>query len=250
MRLKLLCCEIFCREVSHLIAEAENTIDVEFLPKGLHDLGSERMVARLQERIDAVPAGVHEAILLGYALCNNGVVGLRPREAPLVIPRGHDCLTVFMGSRQAYAEYHKAHPGAYYRTTGWYEREDSSTVGEETVQQKLGLGFQYDELVAKFGEDNARYIMETMGDMTANYDRVTYVHMGLPCEAPFRQRAQREAEGKGWTHDEVEGSLTLLRRLLEGDWDDDFLIVRSGQVIVASHDELVVRAASLECETP
>lgn len=242
MRLKLLCCEIFCREASQLVAESPNTIDVEYLPKGLHDLGSDRMVARLQERIDAVPEGVHQAILLGYALCNNGIVGLRARQAPLVVPRGHDCIALFMGDRRKYQEYFKAHPGTYYRTTGWYEREDASTVGEATVPQRLGLDFKYLELVEKFGEDNAKYIMETMGDMTANYSRVGYICVGLACEEAFRQRAMKEAEETGWTYDEIRGSLDLLRNLIDGAWNDDFLVVEPGQMIAASHDDGVVRA--------
>ena len=245
MRLKLLACEIFCREVCQLVADSEHTVDVEFLPKGLHDLGAERMVARLQERIDAVPEGVHEAIVLGYALCNNGIVGLQPRHCQLIIPRAHDCITLFMGDRQRYADYHKANPGAYYRTTGWYEREDSSTAGEDTVQQKLGLAFNYQELVEKFGEGNAKYIMETMGDFTANYDRVAYIHMGLPCEGPYRQRAQEEAEEKGWVYDEVEGTMDLLRKMVEGPWDDDFLVVQPGQSLAASHDEAVLRVVDV-----
>jgi len=245
MRLKLLCCEIFCREVCQLVAESPNTIDVEFLPKGLHDLGSERMVARLQERIDAVPAGVHEAVLLGYALCNNGIVGLRARAARLVIPRGHDCIAVFLGDRRKYLDYFNAHPGTYYRTTGWCEREDASTVGEATVQQKLGLNFRYQELVEKFGEDNANYIMATMGDFTANYNRVAYISMGLACEEPFRRRAVKEAEDKGWTYDEIEGSMELLRKLIDGTWDEDFLLVEPGHTVAASHDEGVIRAAAV-----
>lgn len=56
MRFKLICCEIYFREICHLVAASVNTIDLEFTPKGLHDLGSEKMVARLQACVDAVPA--------------------------------------------------------------------------------------------------------------------------------------------------------------------------------------------------
>ena len=58
---------------------------------------------------------------------------------PLVIPRAHDCIALFMGSRQRYREYFDAHPGTYYRTSGWIERDDATSAGEETVSQRLGL---------------------------------------------------------------------------------------------------------------
>ena len=34
MRLRILCCEVFYREVCRLIADSPNTSDVEFLPRG------------------------------------------------------------------------------------------------------------------------------------------------------------------------------------------------------------------------
>ncbi len=76
MRLKLICCEIFFREACALLAESRNTCDVDFLPKGLHDLGADRMLPRLQEVVDAVDPERYKAILLGYALCNNGLAAL------------------------------------------------------------------------------------------------------------------------------------------------------------------------------
>ena len=54
MKPALLCCEVFFREVCLLAANSPHTIDVAFMPKGLHDLGVERMAPRLQEQIDAI----------------------------------------------------------------------------------------------------------------------------------------------------------------------------------------------------
>ena len=39
-----------------------------------------------------------EAIVLAYGLCGRGTAGLRPLRHKLVIPRAHDCITVFMGN--------------------------------------------------------------------------------------------------------------------------------------------------------
>ena len=248
MRLKLLACEIFFREVCHVAAGSPHVIDVEFLPKGLHDLGVDRMRPRLQERIDAGTGPEHDAVLLAYGLCNNGVVGLTAGTQPLIIPRSHDCIGIFMADRRFYTEYFNSHPGTYYRTTGWYERNDTSSAGEETVPQKLGLFLEYEKLVEQYGEDNARYIMETMGDATAHYDHIAFISVGLPCEEPFRERAEREAGERGWSYERIEGSMELLRKLLCAEWDDNFLVVEPGQAIEASHDEGVVRPAC--CDRP
>jgi hypothetical protein len=242
MRLKVLCCEVFFREVCLLSANSPHTIDVAFLPKGLHDLGVERMVPRLQDPIDACVGEGYDAIVLVYGLCNNGIVGLQARDTRLVFARAHDCITLFMGDRRRYLDYFGRHPGTYYRTTGWLEHADSTGAGEETVSQKLGLAMRYEELVRKYGEDNAQYIQATLGDWKQNYDRLTYIHMGLECEGPFREMARREAEERGWTFDEVEGSMALLRKAIHGQWDEHFLVVEPGQRVVATHDVGIIAA--------
>ena len=248
MRLKLICCEIYFREVCSVVAESVNTVDFDFMPKGLHDLETDTMLGRLQERVDLVSDNGYDAVLMGYALCNNGVVGLKARRAPLVIPRAHDCISVFMGSRIRYKEYFDAHPGAYYRTTGWSERSDSTGADDTTVPQRLGLFQSHDELVKQYGEENARYIMEVMGDPTAHYDRITFINVGLACEEQFRLRAMEEAKEKGWIFDEVAGTLDLIRRFVDGQWDDDFLVVRPGQAVAASHDDGIIKAVA--CDAP
>ena len=52
MRLKLVSCEVLHREMCAVIARSPNEVDVEFMPKGLHDLGCSSMRKRIQEAID------------------------------------------------------------------------------------------------------------------------------------------------------------------------------------------------------
>lgn len=241
MLIKLLCCEVLYREACSQIASGPHTCDVEFVPKGLHDLDTDKMVARLQEQIDAAGGGGYDAILLGYGLCNNGVVGLVARGTQLVLPRAHDCITILLGSREKYKDYASAHPGTYYRTVGWFERESAEGANETTMTQRLGLFQSYDALVEQYGEDNAKYVMEMMGDSTANYDRVTFIEMGLECEGVFREKAKAEAEEKGWAFDELTGSMLILRKLIHGEWDDDFLVLQPGETIAPSYDDGVVK---------
>ncbi len=247
MRYKLIACEIAAREFYRLAAECRHTVDVEALPKGLHDLETEDMTARVQEAIDAVdPAVGYDAILLGYARCNDGLVGVEARDVPLVIPKAHDCITFFFGTRAAYAAYHDAHPGTYFMTTGWCERDgfseglDRPGSAGQGVMSKLGLDMSWEQLVEAYGQENAAYVAETLGDWTRNYSRMLYLSMGCCDETGFIDASRSLAEEKGWSFAVREGDLTLLRRLLGGQWDEDFLVVPPGGRIVARNDEQVL----------
>ena len=167
-RFKFIGCEIIYREACYLAATGPNEVDVEFLLKGLHDLQRADMVAKIQSAVDAVdPARGHEAVLLGYGRCNDGLAGLTARHVPLVIPRAHDCVTFLFGSRRAYREYHEAAPGTYFMSTGWTERNRADTgdyrqpaYGTQGVMGRLGLAEPYEEMVAKYGKDNADFMEE------------------------------------------------------------------------------------------
>jgi len=247
-RVKFISCEIIFREACKLAAASPLRVDVEFHPKGLHDLVTTDMRARLQGAIDAADAdGRYRAVLLGYARCNDGVVGLTARSTPLVIPKAHDCITLFFGSRAGYQGYFDAHPGTYFHTTGWRERNDSPAPGaaEGGVMSQLGLSMTHEQLVAKYGQDNADYVREMMGDWTTNYSRLCYIEMGVIDERAHIAASRTEAERKGWAFDCRDGDWSLLERLFSGDWDEDFVIVPPGHAIVPRND-----AEVLGCEGP
>ena len=62
MRFKLIGCEVLYRELCDAVARAPHVIDVEFLPKGLHDRGGAGMRTELQRRIDAVDGAAYSAV--------------------------------------------------------------------------------------------------------------------------------------------------------------------------------------------
>ncbi len=247
-RYKFIGCEILYREACLLASRSDRRVDVEFLCKGLHDLETGEMVRRIQQAIDAVDPGEgYQAVLLGYARCNDGLVGVRARDLPLVVPRAHDCITLFFGSRQAYQEYFNAHPGTYYMTTGWAERNDFAdgampAYGREGVMGKLGLTDSREQLVAKYGPENAKYILQTLGDWRQQYTHMLYLEMGTCDETSLIEQARRRANEYGWKFERREGSWTLLEKLFSGQWDDDFVMVQPGQTIVARTDGLVIAA--------
>jgi len=240
-RLRLIACEIAFREICLLAARSRNIIDPEFLPKGLHDIETEQMRRRIQERIDAVDASLYEAVLLGYGRCNDGVVGLVARHLPLVVPRAHDCITFFLGGKEAYRRYFEQHPGTYFRTSGWIERD---FVREpQTIMRKLGLDKSFDEYVAKYGPEDAKFIWDSIHGWQDRYEQLVFVDTGTATELGYDEQVRREAEQAGWRYSKLPGDLTVLRQLLDGEWDERaFVVVPVGHKIVARDDERILDA--------
>jgi hypothetical protein len=243
VRLKLLSCEIFYREFCAAVSRSPNIVDVEFLAKGLHDIGSEGMLERLQTAVDRVGSD-YDAVLMGYGLCNNGLVGLTARQVRLVVPRAHDCITLFLGSKERYLDYFQANPGVYYETTGWIERgEANGELGQLALGKKLGMTQSYEELVARYGEDNARYLWDELGDLTKHYSQITFIEMGIEPDASFEGHAREKAQAKGWKFEKLTGDLGLVQRLVDGVWDDrEFLVVPPGWRITTDYNSGIIAA--------
>ncbi|MCS7061327.1 MAG: DUF1638 domain-containing protein [Anaerolineae bacterium] len=245
MRLKLIACEIFYREMCWAVARSPNFVDLEFLPKGLHDIGNPNMVQRIQAAVNKVDESKYDAIILGYALCNNGLVNLTARSIPIVLPRAHDCITLFMGSKERYIDYFNSHAGVYFLTSGWIERgQDAGELRQLSIQRKMGIDMSYEELVEKYGEENAQYLWETLVNTLHNYKQYTYIHMGIEPDDRFEAHTRRMAAEKGWTFERIEGDLSLIQRLVDGVWNDnEMLVIQPGHRVVARVDNNSIVAA-------
>ncbi|HLE16042.1 MAG TPA: DUF1638 domain-containing protein [Anaerolineales bacterium] len=244
MKLKCIGCEVLARPIYHSAALSPHVVDVELLPRGLHNQPAD-LRARLQAIVDASGELGYDAILLAYGLCGQATSGLIAPTVPVVIPRAHDCITLFLGSRQRYNEQFEGFPGTYWYTQDYVERYAGSgaslSLGSGTQAELQGV---YEEYVSKYGQDNADYLMEVMGAWQKHYRRAVYIELGLGDGSATEAQAKDEAARRGWAFERLAGDLVLIRRLLIGDWQEDYLVLPPGHRVVMSYDEAVIACKS------
>ena len=174
MRLKAIFCEVLARQAYYVAALSPHVIDIELVRKGLHN-EPDTLRAELQRKLDAVQEGQYDAIAMGYGLCSNSIEGIVCPHTPMIVPRAHDCITLYLGSAERYAQEFRQNPGTYWFTADYIER------GGDDNRISLGAGDDkdmsktYQEYVEKYGQDNADYLMEVMGAWKQHYNRAAYI---------------------------------------------------------------------------
>ena len=247
--LKVLACKSLFRELSYLAAVSDNAIDMVCFKWGLHDVPGAIQKA-LQAEIDSIDSGddVHttyppfgrpfDAILLGYGLCSNGTVGLCSKKFPLVIPRGHDCITFFLGSKERYRQlFDESHGGTVWYSPGWLE--SAPIIGRECHDHMIDI------YTKKFGRQTAEELVEAYEQWQEPYTRLALVEWpefaGLPMAERTARFARESAEHAGWRMERIQGDSSLLRDFIDGNWDEQrFLVVPPGKTVKATYEDDVI----------
>lgn len=245
MRLKFICCSVLTRMACQVVANSKNIVDLQFVPLNQH-VEPEKLQANLQAIIDTVDQDTEEydAIIMGFGLCGNSTEGLKSSRYKIVIPRAHDCCTIFMGSVDAFLERFRGHLSAAWSSHGYIERDDE-ICRRTDAPNSLGTDMPFDEMVEKYGLDNAKMIYESLHPLQLDEPHI-YIKMApfddYGCFDLYKSKIEADQEMREYQKeiDTPTGSMSLITKLVDGDWDKEFYIVQPGEMIEPSYDlELV-----------
>jgi hypothetical protein len=178
-------------------------VEIRYLPQGLHNT-PKQMPERLQEQIDLLPQDIGR-LVLAYGLCSMGVTGIIAPECGMYIPKAHDCITILLGSLEAYAKAQKEQVGTYWLTPGWVaEKQDP-------------LGFMHGKYSERVGPEMAERAVHIE---LQNYTHISLINTGVGDIEALQRRTKLNADHFGKIYSEVRGDPRYFRRILQGPWDD------------------------------
>ena len=209
IRIRIIACSIMKDE---LLQFQDESVTYAFLEQSLHRT-PQKMPAAVQEEINKAAESDADYIVLGYGLCSNGILGVRPVRQPVVVPRAHDCISLFLGSLKRYREEHGKEPGTYYLTKGWIEEGKSP----------LGILAEY---TPRYGKETAEWVIR---EELKNYKRIALVDSGNHISEEHRAHARENARFLNLRYEEIKGSPDYFVRMVRGSWEKDFLILHPGQ---------------------
>ena len=216
----VIACQVMKPELDALVRDRPR-VEIRYLDQNMHERPIQ-MPAAVQAEIDAAAAYAGQ-IILGYGLCSNGIVGIKAPRQGLIIPRVHDCITLFLGSRAAYEKTFCEHPGTYYLTPGWVE------------ERKDTLGYMESAYVPKMGREMAEWGIK---EELKNYTRIVMIDTQSADMEPLRKIAHENARFLGKNYMEIPGKQDYFRKILFGPYPEaDFILLEPGETML---QEMVV----------
>lgn len=230
----LIACSVFEREIALHRCPSVRLAATEFLEIGLHDR-PDTLRGALQAAIDRIDQREDiSAIVLLYGLCGLGTAGLVARRYPIVIPRAHDCITVFMGSKERFARHHRSCPGCFYYTPGWNRNGRVPGPGR--------LEYLRTEYEKRFEAEDVEFLLSAEKEQWGQHSTAVFLDLGTDDAWGEAQYARSCARWLGWKFEWMKGDPSLLRDLLAGRWDSEsFQMIHPGSRLLQTGDEWIMR---------
>lgn len=235
---KIIACNIFKREIENLIHK-DRKEDVIFVEQGLHNTPS-KMREKIQMIVDEIESHGnivknYKGIVLLYGVCGNGTLGLKTSKLKLVVPKAHDCMTLFLGSKEKYKEIIDKNNGVYWFNHAWI---DQTPMPSEAYLKDVKKAYY-----ENYDEDNAEYLYEIEVESLKRYNYGLLIKSNLNDGSRYKEFVMRSCEEFNWKYIEEDGDLRIINNILRGEfYENEVLVLNPGEVIKMTLDKEILMA--------
>lgn len=239
MKLKAIICDVLLDSFNFWKPFSSHDIDIETIDSNNHE-HPEKIKLLLQEKIDSLEVSSikYDFILLGYGLCGKALEGLHSRNTPIVIPRAHDCITLFLGSKEKYNDYFINNPGTMFYIAAWIDRNGIANTRKDL--SSLGLFSDRKLYEGKYGEEEVEYLVNLSEAWTQNYNRALYIS-SLLSKTDYFSEIKKIACKNRWDYESIAENTLMIKDFVCGNWkEESFLIVPKSSSIYHKTDDSIM----------
>ncbi|AOT70996.1 DUF1638 domain-containing protein [Geosporobacter ferrireducens] len=215
MNTLIIACRTIADELNMAIQETDCKYPVLWIESGLH-LYPDSLKNRLQEELDHITNV--DQVLMGFGYCGNALLGITPPTYRMIFPRVDDCISLLLGSCEKRKKI-SDEMGTYFLTKGW-------------LQYEKNIWSEYQETLERYGKARADKIYKIL---LQHYKRLGVIETGSYELAEFLEKARLIADDLQLCYQVIPGTLTYMKKLLTGPWDEDFSIIQSGETVTFNH---------------
>ncbi len=210
----IIACESIKPELEHVKGNTKD-VKIKYLSQNYHR-NPGKLKKALQAAIDKIKPGDGK-LILGFGLCSNAVVDIKAPTQGLYVPCVHDCITLYLGSRDKYKQLFMKYPGTYYLTKSW--------IGNK----KDPLGTMRNEYTKRVGRKMAE---ETMQREIKNYKYISFINTAGKDEKKCLQRAKENALYFNKEFIEYKANDDYFRKIVFGPHKEpDFIYIKPNEKI-------------------
>ncbi|WP_411681025.1 DUF1638 domain-containing protein [Clostridium thailandense] len=211
----IIACKTIADELNLVVNEVGCKYPILWIESSLH-INPESLRKRIQEELDHISN--IDQVILAFGYCGNALLGLKSADYQIIFPRVDDCITMLLGSCEKRKKV-SSEMGTYFLTRGWLEYEKNIWV-------------EYQDTVKRYGKAKADRLYKVI---LGHYKRLGIIKTSVCNTAEFLEKTQQIANDLNLKQEIIDGTLSYIKKLLTGPWDEEFVTVGPNETIALEH---------------
>ena len=203
MRIGIIACETFRRELEMIVQGDEDIVHKEYLEFGLHEYPEELKKA-VVDKVNSLEGKV-DAVFLGYGICQSLKDITKRMRVPTVQLKEDDCIGALITSEE-YERERKACAGTMFHTPAfcemgeaWFEKDMQKKMTEEQLKEFQEQGY------------DTMWFLRTLFN---GYSRTLFIDTGVGDREHYLALSREFAAKLDMRHESRDGTLEVIKDAL------------------------------------